>query len=106
MSEDKDPHEEFADYPRVRRQRRGTDWFAVGVAVLSMVTTLGAWAWYGGRQSERMDNFERVQEGHTKIITDLSANNARQDIALGVTAQQYADIIRRLDALDRKLDRR
>lgn len=106
MSDDRDPHEEFADYPRVRVTRRGTDWFAIGVAVLSMVTTLGSWAWYGGKQSARMDNFEGTQGRHTQAITDLANNNARQDIALGVTAQQYADIIRRLDALDRKLDRR
>lgn len=106
MSLERDPHEEFADYPRVRRARRGTDWFAVGVAVLSMVTTLGSWAWYGGKQSARMDHLEDIQREQAKAITDLANNNARQDIALGVTGQQYADIIRRLGDIDRKLDRR
>jgi hypothetical protein len=82
------------------------DWLAVGVAVLSILTTLGAWVWWGGRFSERMNNVENIQREQAAELRAIANNNARQDIALGVTGQQYADIIRRLDGIDAKLDRR
>jgi hypothetical protein len=96
--------------PWIRRRRqsmkRPTNWLAMGLAVMSILTTLGAWIWWGGRLSQRMETVEVTQKTQGESIRDISNNNARQDIALGVTGQQYADIIRRLDAIDGKLDRR
>jgi tetrahydromethanopterin S-methyltransferase subunit G len=36
----------------------------------------------------------------------MRRENAKQDIALSVTGQQYTEVIRRLDGIDRKLDKR
>lgn len=82
------------------------DWLAVGVAMLSIITTLGAWAWWGGKLSQRVDTIEASQARQEERLNEFTRDNAKQDIALGVTGQQYADIIRRLDRLDAKLDKR
>ena len=82
------------------------DWLAVGVAVLSIVTTLGAWVWWGGRLSQRVETIESSQQRYEERLDEYRRDNAKQDTALGVTGQQYADIIRRLDGIERKLDQR
>jgi cell division protein FtsB len=82
------------------------DWLAVGVSVVSIVTTLGAWAWWGGKLSQRVETLEAVQQRQEERLNEYSRDNTKQDIALGVTGQQYADIIRRLGEIDRKLDKR
>jgi hypothetical protein len=82
------------------------DWLAVGVATLSIATQVGAWMWWGGRLSQRVDTIEHTQQRQGEQLNELSRDNAKQDTALGVTGQQYADIIRRLDGIERKLDKR
>lgn len=82
------------------------DWLAVGAAVLSIVTTLGAWAWWGGKFSQRMDTIEGTVKRVEERQSESERNDAKRDTAIAVTGQQYADIIRRLDGLDRKLDKR
>lgn len=82
------------------------DWLAVGVAILSIVTTLGAWVWWGGRLSQRVDTIESDKKEDRRTLDEIRRDNARQDVAISVTGQQYTDIIRRLDGLDRKLDKR
>lgn len=82
------------------------DWLAVGVAVLSIITTLGAWVWWGGRLSQRVDTIEAAQQRQEMQLNEFNRDNAKQDTALGITGQQYADIIRRLDGIERKLDKR
>lgn len=88
--------------PMVKRP----DWLAVGVAVLSILTTLGAWVWWGGRLSQRVENIEQAQRRHEERQDEYARDNAKQDIALSVTGQQYTEVIRRLDGIDRKLDKR
>ena len=97
-----DPYEGIQRKKMIKRP----DWLAVGVAVLSIITTLGAWVWWGGRLSQRVDSIESTQQRQEERLNEFNRDNAKQDIALGVTGQQYADIIRRLDRLDAKLDKR
>jgi cell division protein FtsB len=82
------------------------DWLAVGVAVVSIITTLGAWVWWGGRLSQRVDTIESDRKEDRREIAEMRRENAKQDIALSVTGQQYTEVIRRLDGIDRKLDKR
>lgn len=82
------------------------DWLAVAVATLSIITQVGAWMWWGGRLSQRVDTLEDNQKHQEERLNEFGRDNAKQDTALGVTGQQYADIIRRLDGIERKLDKR
>lgn len=98
-----DPSEEVITRKRMIKR---PDWLAVGVAALSIVTQVGAWMWWGGRLSQRVDTLEVNQQRQGDQLNEFSRDNAKQDTALGVTGQQYADIIRRLDGIERKLDKR
>lgn len=82
------------------------DWLAVGVACLSIFTTLGAWVWWGGRLSQRVDTIESRQQRWEMRQDEFARDNAKQDISISVTGQQYTEVIRRLDGIDRKLDQR
>jgi hypothetical protein len=97
-----DPYEGITRKKMIKRP----DWLAVGVAVLSIITTLGAWVWWGGRLSQRVDTLEMMQQRQEVQLSELNRDNARRDTAIAVTGQQYADIIRRLDGIERKLDKR
>jgi cell division protein FtsB len=97
------------DYPVVERRKpmvKRPDWVAVGVAVLSILTTLGAWTWWGGRLAQRVDTIEADRKEDRRELAEIRRENAKQDIALSVTGQQYTEVIRRLDGIDRKLDKR
>jgi hypothetical protein len=97
-----DPYDGITRKKMVKRP----DWLAVGVATLSIATQVGAWMWWGGRLSQRVDSLEDTQKEQARQLNEFNRDNAKQDTALGVTGQQYADIIRRLDRLDAKLDKR
>jgi hypothetical protein len=88
--------------PMVKRP----DWLAVGVAVLSILTTLGAWAWWGGRLAQRVDSMEQERKEDRRELAEIRRENSKQDVAISVTGQQYTEVIRRLDGIDRKLDKR
>lgn len=85
---------------------RRPDWLAVGVACLSIATQIGAWMWWGGRLSERVDSLEKYQARQMDQLTEFNRDNAKQDVSISVTSQQYTEVIRRLDRIDAKLERR
>lgn len=97
------------DEPVIERRKpmvKRPDWLAVGVAVLSIVTTLGAWAWWGGRLAQRVDTIEADRKEDRRELAEIRRENSKQDIVISVTGQQYTEVIRRLDGIDRKLDKR
>lgn len=89
----------------VEKRRVRPDWLAVAVAVLSMLTTLGSWAWWGGKLEQRVTTNEQNMVKQEQRISELARENAAQANSIATTSAQYADIIRRLDGIERKLDR-
>lgn len=82
------------------------DWLAVIVAGISIATQIGAWMWWGGRLSQRVDAIESAQVRQMDQYAEFAHDNTRQDISISVTSQQYTEVIRRLDRIDAKLERR
>lgn len=88
------------------RMHKKPDWLAIAMASLSIITTLGAWVWWGGRLSQRVDTLEAQMQEDRRGMSDITGDNGRQNVAIGIIGQQYGEINRRLDGIDRKLDKR
>ena len=91
---------------RHRHGERNTNWLAIAVAVLSIVVQVGTFFWYGGRLSQRVETLEAIQMDARRRADDLSNDNGKQNVTLGIIGQQYGEISRRLDGIERKLDNR
>ncbi len=94
------------DNPERRNRNKQPNWLAIAVAVLSIVTQLATFFWYGGRLSQRVDTLEALQlEARQRDVT-LGDENGKQNVTLGIIGQQYGDISRRLESIEHKLDQR
>lgn len=91
---------------RRREKPHSPNWLAILVAVTSLVVQIGAFFWYGGRLSQRVDTIEAVLVEGRQRDSALVDDNGRQNVTLGIIGQQYGEINRRLDGIERKLDQR
>jgi len=58
-----------------------------------------------GAIQERIENMSRLQTDQAAKISAIEAINNAQSVSMGQTDAHYADIARRLDSIDRKLER-
>lgn len=85
---------------------RNRDPLAITIAVVGLAVQVGAWFWWGGQMTERMRGLEsRIVTVETKS-NDQVRSDAQQDQQLAVSVSQYAEVIRRLDSIDKKLETR
>lgn len=89
-----------------RTAKPGTNWLAVVVAVASLITQIGVVILWGGRIDARMGTAEKALDKHDILIREIGTSNAKQDTSIASNQVAYADIIRRLDSIERKLDDR
>lgn len=94
------------DHPERRHRSKQPNWLAIAVAVLSIVTQLATFFWYGGRLSQRVDTLEALQLEARQRHVVLNDENSKQNVTLGIIGQQYGDISRRLESIEKKLDQR
>lgn len=95
------------DSPLVERHRpRNPNWLAIIIGFSSIVFQIGTFLWYGGRLSQRVDNLEAVQVEARQRDAAIYEDNGKQNVTLGIIGQQYGEINRRLDGIERKLDHR
>lgn len=76
------------------------------VAVVSLGGQLVAIAWYGGSLEQKVANNQKTLDDHAKELKELRRDVGTQGNSIAATNVAYADILRRLDSIDRKLDRR
>lgn len=83
------------------------------VAVVSLGGQLTAIAWYGGRLEQKVtNNTQTIDKQDLRFarqeqeLKELRREIGTQGNAIAATNVAYADILRRLDSIDRKLDRR
>lgn len=58
-----------------------------------------------GLYSSRLEAAERRADAAERSIEGSTAKNAEQDTKLAVITTQYGEILRRLDAIEKKIDR-
>lgn len=83
------------------------------VAVASLVGQLVAISWLGGRLEQKVTNNTASLDKHDdrfakqeQELKELRRDLGTQGNSIAATNVAYADILRRLDSIDRKLDRR
>ena len=79
---------------------------AVLISVLGLLFQFGAWIWWGGRLSQRVDMLEASRSQELEMATRSSDVNGRQDVDIAVIRAQYADILTQLNRISEKLDRK
>ena len=79
---------------------------AVLISVLGLLFQIGAWIWWGGRLSQRVDMLEASRSQELEMATRSSDVNGRQDVDIAVIRAQYADILTQLNRISEKLDRK
>jgi hypothetical protein len=96
------------DNPGIHRRRRRphTNWLAISTALFAVVFQVGTLLYYGGRLTQRVDTLEALLMEQRQREASLSDDNSRQNVSLGAIGQQYVDISRRLESIERKLDSR
>lgn len=82
------------------------EWIAVCASVLTFLTTMGGWIWWGGRLSQRVDTLEAQVGRADSAIASLRAENSHQASEIAVTKAQYAEIINQLNRIYMRLDTR
>lgn len=78
----------------------------VAVAIISLAGQGAAIAWYGGRLEQQVATQQKSIDAHAQEIKELRRDIGNQSNAIAATNVAYADIIRRLETIDRKIDRR
>ena len=84
--------------------RISADWIAVGFTALTLAAQLGAWVWWGGRLSQRVDMLEMQMKQEQTAHEYGRDTNSRQDAELAVAKQQYMEIKEMLNRIYSKLD--
>jgi hypothetical protein len=74
-----------------------------GVSILGNVITV---AWWSGRIDQQLTLNEQNDEKRDARIHQITVDNARQDSFIAASNVQYAEIMRRLESIERKLDSR
>jgi hypothetical protein len=74
-----------------------------GVSILGNVITV---AWWSGRIDQRLTTNENDDEKRDARLHQIGMDNARQDSFIAASNVQYAEIMRRLQSIESKLDRR
>lgn len=59
-----------------------------------------------GLYSSRLEAAERRADAAERTMSAAVAKNAEQDTKIAVITTQYAEILRRLDAIEKKIDQR
>lgn len=78
---------------------------SVGVSALtSLVAVILTWGITWGVYSQRLQNQEDNAAHAADVIEANTRLNAAQESKLAVMSSQYAEIIRRLEKIDRKLE--
>lgn len=80
------------------------DWIAVVFTALTLVAQLGAWVWWGGRLSQRVDMLEMQMKQEQTAHEYGRDTNSRQDAEIAVAKQQYTEIKEMLNRIYSKLD--
>jgi hypothetical protein len=94
------------DYERRRPVRNVSNKVALVVAGLSILGNVATVFWWSGRIDQRVTSNEQDDEKQDSKIAQLGLDNARQDSFIAASNVQYAEIMRRLDSIEGKLDRR
>lgn len=68
------------------------DWLAISVAIVSIATQIGAWVWWGGRMSQRMDTIEEWRRAEEIRAGTSSTIINSQAADLAVVRSQVQDI--------------
>lgn len=79
---------------------------AVLISVLGLLFQVGAWIWWGGRLSQRVDMLEASRAQELDMSNHAADANSRQDVDIAVIKSQYADILMQLNRISEKLDRK
>jgi hypothetical protein len=79
---------------------------AVLISVLGLLFQVGAWIWWGGRLSQRVDMLEASQSQELQMHTNFRDANARQDVDIAVIKQQYSDILAQLNRIAQHIEQR
>ena len=87
-------------------QQPKRDPLTIGVALFAVIAQVALWVWWSGRMSQRVDQIEYAQQQQQRMLEANNERDNRQDITLGIVGQQYGEIGRRLENIDRKMDRR
>jgi hypothetical protein len=74
-----------------------------GVSILGNVATV---FWWSGRIDQRLTSNENADEKRDARIHQITVDNARQDSFIAASNVQYAEIMRRLQSIENKLDQR
>lgn len=112
MSERDDFAEELrgdVDEPTIELRRPASNMagkLPMVVAALSILGNVATVFWWGGRLDQRVTSNERTDEKRDERLHQITVDNARQDSFIAASNVQYSEIMRRLDAIDRKLDAR
>lgn len=109
-----DIDDERFDYVHVRRpgifRRRSTpekpgNGLAVAVAVGSLLLQLGSIAWTGGRLEERVSRHDKDLAEQAGEIKEIRGDVTKQATVISAANATYAEILRRLDAIDGRFDK-
>jgi hypothetical protein len=80
------------------------DPLTIGLAIFAAIAPLVVWVFAGGRLMQRVDQLEfALQDLRRDMIANTERDN-RQDVTQGIIGQQYGEIGRRLDSIEKKLD--
>jgi Tfp pilus assembly protein PilO len=82
------------------------DPLAILIAVAGLVVQLGLGMYWGGKLESRVSNVEQTMQRVEIRQTDTDRTVSAQAASIAVTTAQYTEMIRRLDAIDRKLEPR
>lgn len=92
--------------PKHGRHTSVRDNVTLVACIVSLISQVGLIAWWGGRIDQRLAINEKGDEKRDALIEQIQRDNARQDSFIASSNAQYTEIMRRLDAIDRKLDAR
>lgn len=111
----RDPEPDYSDELRgemdgatIERRRPAnlSNKLAVIVAGLSILGNVVTVSWWSGRIDQRLTTNEQDDKERNARIHQLGVDNARQDSFIAASNVQYAEIMRRLQSIENKLDRR
>lgn len=93
-------------YVERRRPATLSNRLAVIVAGVSILGNVATVFWWSGRIDQRLSSNENNDEKRDARIHQITVDNARQDSFIAASNVQYAEIMRRLQSIEDKLDRR
>jgi hypothetical protein len=108
VSHERGPEDYPEDGAGIWRKRSpvGANRINVAMAVGTLLIQACGLAWYGGRLEQRVANHQSLIDKQDQELKELRRDIGTQGNSIAATNVAYADILRRLDSIDRKLDRR